>query len=168
MTSRADPQGGFTLIEVLVVLAILGLAIGIIASGMPARSPALDARGAADQVARALRLARSQAIVSNQPVAFTLDLRRHAFRVADGPWQQLPPTLTFGMAAASENGAPPTQGRIVFDPDGGATGGRVRIATAARTESAGAASARGRSGRAGALSVETDWLSGRVTVSVVQ
>lgn len=156
MTSRAEPQGGFTLIEVLVVLAILGLTLGIIAARGPARSPALDARGAADQVARALRLARSQAIAGNHPVAFTLDVARHGFRVDDGPWRPLPPTLALDMTAATERAADPTQGRIVFDPDGGATGGRVRIATSAAALGA------------GALSVGVDWLSGRVTVSLAQ
>ncbi len=140
MTSRTS---GFTLLEILVVLVILGLALGIVANRGPARSPALDARGAAGQVARAMRLARSQAIAGNRPVAFTLDVARRAFRVGAGPWQALPPELGLGLVATADT-AP---GTIVFDPEGGASGGRVRIST----------------GQA-ALSVGVDWLSGRVMV----
>ena len=139
---------GFTLIEMLVVLAILGLAVGLVASRGPTRSPALDLRGGADQVARALRLARSQAVVTNRDVAFTLDLARRAFSVGDGAWQALPSTIELGMTAAAGARDLSAQGGIVFAPDGGASGGRVRLASANRV-----------------LIVTVDWLSGRVAVA---
>ena len=151
MTSRADRQAGFTLIEVLAVLAILAMAIGIIAARGPARSPALDARGAAGQVSRALRLARSQAVATNRPVAFTLDLARHGFQVGEGAWQAIPAELGLAMVAVAEANPDPARGRIVFNPEGGSSGGRVRISA-------------GRS----ALTVGADWLSGRVTVALAQ
>ena len=67
-------QLGFTLIEVLAVLVILALALGISAGRGPTSSPAFDARGAAEQLARSMRLARSQAIAANADTAvgFTL------------------------------------------------------------------------------------------------
>lgn len=151
MTSRDDRQAGFTLIEVLVVLAILGLALAIVAAHGPARSPALEARSAADQVARALRLARSQAVATNHPVAFTLDVAGHRFRVGDGAWQALPTGLGLAMTAAAEADPDPARGRIVFAPEGGATGGRVRISV-------------GHS----ALDVSVAWLSGRVMVALAR
>ena len=138
---------GFTLIEILVVLAILGLTVGLVAARGPARSQALDLRSGADQVARSLRLARSQAIAGNRDVAFTLDLARRSFHVGDGPWQALPPAIELGMVTANGAADAPAQGGIVFAPDGGATGGRVRLATANRV-----------------LIIAVDWLSGRVAV----
>ncbi len=145
--ARSETQAGFTLIEVLIVLVILGLAIGLVAARGPARSPALEAHAAAGQVARALRLARSEALLRNAEVAFTLDAARHGFRVGDGAWRQLPPTVALQMHAA-DGAADPARGQIVFAPDGGATGGRVRIAT------------RGKS-----VLVAVDWLSGRVSIA---
>lgn len=129
------------------MLAILGVALAIIATRGPARSPALEARGAAQQVARAMRLARSEAIAGNRDVEFTVDVARRGYRVGQHPWQSLPRTLELGMVAVAERTADQALGRIVFSPDGGATGGRVRIAV-------GTAS----------LIVTVDWLSGRVTV----
>lgn len=144
-------EGGFTLIEMLAVVAVLGLAVAIIAGRGPVRSPGLDARGAADQVARALRLARSQAIATNSDVAFTLDAARRGFRVGNGPWQALPPTVTLGITAPNDPAPDPTVGRIVFAHDGGATGGQVRVGTGTAT-----------------LTVRVDWLSGRVMVGDVR
>lgn len=128
------------------MLAILALAIGLLASRGPPRSPAFDARGTANQVARSLRLARSQAIAANRDVAFTLDVANRNFRIGDGPWQTIPPTVDITVTAVAADAG--SSARIVFAPDGGSTGGRVRVA-----------------GGAAALVVLVDWLSGRVTVA---
>lgn len=138
-------EGGFTLIEVLAVLAILGLAIGILAGRGPPRSVALEVRQTANTVAQSLRLARSQAIAVNGDVAFVLDVARRGFRVGDGPWQAIPPALDVGVTAVA--GEASSAARIVFAPDGGSTGGRIRVA-----------------GGAAVRVVVVDWLSGRVTV----
>lgn len=138
---------GFTLLEMLIVLAILGLTIGLVAVRGPARSPSLDLRVGVDQVARALRVARSQAIVTNRDVAFTLDLARRAFRVGDGAWQALPPFIELGITAATGPRDTSAEGSISFAPDGSASGGRLRLASALRVRI-----------------VTVDWLSGRVAV----
>lgn len=148
MTSRARRDAGFTLIEVLVVIAILAVAAGIVVGRGPDRSPMLDARVAAGQIARGLRVARSEAVRGNRPVAFTLDMDRHGFSVGASAMQALPPGVNLTMVAMAE--ATPNQalGRIVFAPDGGATGGRIGVAAG------------------GVLFVvSVDWLSGRVTVA---
>ncbi len=148
---RADARGdaGFTLIEVLAVVAVLGLALGIVANRGPTRSPSLEAREAAGEVALALRQARGVAIASGRRVSFALDVEARAYRVADGPSRPLPPALALAMtAAAGEAGDGPTTASIAFTPDGGSTGGRIRLA-------------------AGAVRrvVAVDWLTGRVTVA---
>lgn len=76
MTSRrkGTVQSGFTLIEVMAALAILGLALGLVASRGPARAPGLDLRATASEVSRTLRAARALAIAKNQPVIVGRDI----------------------------------------------------------------------------------------------
>ena len=149
MPGDATRQAGFTLLEVLVVLAVVGLALGLVAARGPARSPSLEAREAAGELALALRQARGLAIASNRRVTFVLDVARHAYRIGDGPTRPLPAALALSMtAAAGEAGEGRTASGIGFSPDGSSSGGRIRLAA-------------GAVGRV----VAVDWLTGRVTVA---
>src|ERR1700726_5338659 len=76
---------GFTLIELLVSLAVLGLALALIAGYKPPWSRGLGIEATAAELAAGLRLARSEAIVTNRPVAFDLDLIGHRYRVGTAP-----------------------------------------------------------------------------------
>src|SRR5207248_9463910 len=82
---RARHDAGFTLIEVIVTLAILGFALALIVGYKPAWSGALGLRGMAGEVASELRLARSEAVLRNRPVFFAIDLAARQFRVGDTP-----------------------------------------------------------------------------------
>ena len=72
---RTRTTAGFTLIEVLVVLVILGLTIALIVSRGPARSTGFDLRATAGSVAQQLRLTRSEAIATDRITRFTLKRR---------------------------------------------------------------------------------------------
>jgi len=91
MTSRYRASGsgperchGFTLIEVIVTLAILGFALVLVAGYKPPWSSGLGLKGTAFELASGLRLARSEAIASNRPVTFDLDMTGHRYRVGTG------------------------------------------------------------------------------------
>jgi general secretion pathway protein H len=144
MTSRTDhPAAGFTLIEMIVVLVILGITLGLVMTRGPIHSSTLDARTAARQVAQTLRLARSKAIALDQPVSVSLDTRAHAVRIDGSPAQNLPRGV--GLAAASFTGQAIVA--IRFAPDGSSSGGRIAL------------------GETGSLRlVMVDWLTGRVSV----
>jgi general secretion pathway protein H len=73
---RANPSAGFTLIEVLVVMGIMGL---VLAAVMTARPKAAAARAAvaARAVAATLQLARTQAMSSNAETVVRIDTARH-------------------------------------------------------------------------------------------
>jgi general secretion pathway protein H len=111
MTSPSNTrQAGFTLLEMIVVIAVMGLALALISGFGPPRSHWLQTQATARQVAGAMRAARGNAIAQGQPVAFTLP--------------RLPGWLTVTVQA------PP--GGIVFEPDGSASGGRVVLDGAGR------------------------------------
>lgn len=81
---------GFTLLELLVVLVVMGVMLGMVSiSAIPDKKQALS--GDAQRVALLLQLAREEAIVRNRPVAFELDSDQFRFYVRgdNGSWQPL-------------------------------------------------------------------------------
>ena len=147
MTSRPDRSGGFTLLEMMIVLVIMGLMLSLIVTRGPWRSHTLVAKGAAGELASALREARSRAIGSNRPVSLTVDLKQRSYQIGQQTPKRLPDGLDISLLTVSgevRKGADPG---IRFDPDGSSTGGRITLADGARK-----------------LQVGVDWLTGRVRV----
>jgi general secretion pathway protein H len=141
-------EAGFTLLEVMVVLAVLALGLGLLAARGPPRSAALEIRGAAGELAQALRLARAQAIARNQPVGLTLDLARRSWRIDAGPERVLPPVFVLSIRDGSSETLGNRLGGIRFASDGSSTGGWIEISDGHRR-----------------MQVGVDWLSGRVTLA---
>src|SRR5207248_10886768 len=126
-TSRPDQErcAGFTLIEVIVTLAILGLALVVVAGYKPPWSSGLGLKGTASELASGLRLARSEAIASNRPVAFGLDLTGRSYRVGTGAERQLPANLSIELMTIAGETRGANVGDIRFNPDSSSTGGRI-------------------------------------------
>ena len=133
------PQG-FTLLEMLVVLTILGAVLGVVAGALPKRGGTLDLTAAADGVAGALRTARARAIALGRPVLFRAVPDGRGYGV-DGQNHAMPPAVQLAMAGPAI---------ILFSPEGGSTGGVIRIASAVR-----------------AMQIRVDWLTGRVVLTEV-
>jgi general secretion pathway protein H len=139
------------LIEVIVTLAILGFALVLVAGYKPTWSSGLGLKGTAAQLASGLRLARSEAIASNRPVTFDLDIARHWYRVGTGVERRLPPNLAIELLTIVGESRGATVGDIRFNPDGSSSGGRIGLADGPRR-----------------LAVGVDWLTGRVSVAEIR
>jgi len=144
-------EAGFTLIEVIVVLAVLAFAMALIVGYKPPWSSGLGLRGTAAELASSLRLARSEAILQNRPVLFELDLSGRRFRIGNGTVRQLPRQLSIELLTVSGERRDFATGDIRFNPDGSSTGGRISLADGRQK-----------------MAVGVDWLSGRVSVADVQ
>ena len=71
---------GFTLVELMVVLAIIGISLGLVSfNAMP--SAAQNLEGEARRIALLLQLARDEAIVRNRLVAFEADGDNYRFLI---------------------------------------------------------------------------------------
>lgn len=128
-------EHGFTLIELIVVLVVLGLALSLVLAEGPARSPTVAFDSTVRQVAGALRLARSRAIADDRmvtvlfaPDSVRLD-RETAIAVA--------PDITLSGSRL-----------IAFTPDGGSSGGEVTLRMGGRQ-----------------MVIGVDWLTGRVALA---
>ena len=140
-------DAGFTLVELLVVVAILALALAVIP---PSLSDAIDRvqfRNSQRDLVSALRYARSLAINSQQPAAVGINVKQAVIRV-DGKLRELyiPDDVALTLVTAQREQLSAHEGAIRFYPDGSSTGGQVRFKQEDKT-----------------WSVDVDWLTGRVS-----
>ena len=127
-------EAGFSLMELLVVMAIAGLLFAVTAPNFSQLSDTRDYREAVRQVVSAANSARSSAIKSNQPVdlIFEPDMKRLAVvtageRLDDKKFVMLPESLEISVTSAAA--LAPAEGLSVirFFPAGGASGGDVQL-----------------------------------------
>jgi general secretion pathway protein H len=111
-------MAGFTLIEMLVTLAVAGLIAGIAFPRVQSSMTAMEFRLGAGQVVEALRTARAEAIRTGEPVALALEGR--ALVIGNRPPIALPASVT--VTAGQD--AP-----VTFYPDGTAQPALYRIAS---------------------------------------
>ena len=144
MRGRED---GFTLIEILVVVAIMGVVIGIFVSRGPIRSQALQTRAAAGLLAQTLREARAAAIEHSEIVAVAIDPVQRSFAMDQGPVHHLAASTEVTVLPPSFKGRGDVR-VIRFSPDGSASGGGVILGTGTRR-----------------VRIDVEWLTGRVQVA---
>lgn len=125
-------QHGFTLIEMIVVLAILGMMLGLIVSRGPMRSQRLDLDGAGRELMGSLRLARARAIAQDRTVLWSVVSRGY------GPDGDRSHGLPLDVSVVSA-------GPVGFAADGSSTGGIVTLR-----------------GQGREVAIVVDWLTGRV------
>lgn len=138
---------GFTLVELLVVFAIVALLMGLMPIAFERLRDGAAYRDTVRTMASELRSARYRAMVEGRTLSFVVDLDQPAFGVSDDrTWRPIPESLRVRavVAGIESNGA----GKVAirFLPGGGATGGSIDVIRA--------------SGAGTRLRV--DWLSGRV------
>jgi general secretion pathway protein H len=144
---RVRRAAGFSLLEVLLVVAILAITSVLAATAMRGGLEGVALRSTAKELAAQLRYTRTQAIASGQPQRFVIDPRAHTWQAPNGRHGRIPPKLGVVFTGAREVQASAAEGAIVFFADGAATGGRVQLQA-----------------RRAIWRVEVAWLTGEVTL----
>lgn len=111
--------GGFTLIEMLVVLAILGLIGGLAFPRLQQAVRTQEFRAAGSTVAAMLREARARAVRSGRPVRFAASPDGSGYSSDGGAGATFPSPIELSVAPA---------GTIVFYGDGSSSGGSAVVA----------------------------------------
>ncbi|MGE0385519.1 MAG: GspH/FimT family pseudopilin [Gammaproteobacteria bacterium] len=137
---------GFTLLEVLLVLIIFGVAAAIAVPRVAGALRAAEIDAAARGLAASMRHARGRAIAVHreQRVALDLERRRYFIPGRETP-VALPEDVDIELVTARSQRQGVRSGTIAFHPDGSATGGQIRLSGAGRHHV-----------------VDIDWLTGAV------
>ena len=142
-------ERGFSLLELLVVLAIIGIVLAFVPGFLLRGQPGLDVDVAARAIADALRQARSHAVLHNRDQLFALDVEERLFRIAGQRASvQMAKGIEVTFQTARSELMSETIGQIRFFPDGTATGGRIGLTLDGRH-----------------VEVIVDWLTGLVSVN---
>jgi general secretion pathway protein H len=115
---------GFTLVEMLVVLTVIGLMVAIVPPLMRLRAG--DPRPIAHAIAADLRLLRDEAIRRDQITTFVPRATDYGLRPS-GQTKSLPAGIALDFAAAPARLLPDAGELIDFFPDGSSTGGVLSV-----------------------------------------
>lgn len=135
-------DAGFTLVEMVVAVAIIAAAVVIAMPMAGGQLPAAGLKAAANDLVSLSRLARSAAMSSGRASELVIDEQARRYWVAGvAAPRPIPPGVSLNVEVPGASPGP--RAAIAFSADGASSGGLVRL----------------RSGR-GQIVVEVDWLTG--------
>lgn len=121
---------GFTLLEVLVVVALIATASAVLLGAMSGALPGQQLRDATGRMAAEMRATRARALATGRDQLFEIDIPAHRWQAGgtgasmtrSGAW---PEAINVSATAAREEQLRAETAVIRFFADGSSTGGRV-------------------------------------------
>lgn len=138
---------GFTLLEMLVVILLIGIAAAAVSVSVTQGLTGARINAASGEIAAALRATRAQAIVQGKQQYFDVDLRNDTWSDPKRKGVRLPAGLKLAITSAMEDRPNDYTGRIRFFPDGSSTGGHIILTSGSRQ-----------------WRINVSWLTGQVAV----
>jgi general secretion pathway protein H len=142
-------SGGFSLFEIVVVLAIVTLLISVAAPLLRRSAPGHELRLKAQEIAALMRHGRTLAIRDNREVGITIDLEKRHVEL-EGVTRPVILPETAGLTILTARGqVVADNASIVFTPQGGSSGGSIALSDGKT-----------------AITIAISWLTGDVKTSV--
>ena len=145
--NRNSRAGGFTLLELLVVVAIAAMLMALVPPVLSKAAPGVRAKVAAREMADTLRDARAVAVIRGRPGDVRFDAGEGEYVVSGSGATALPRGLTLALPGLGHATAPSPHYTLRFNPDGSSNGLKAVLGSPGRY-----------------YSVEVSWLTGRVSL----
>ncbi|MFK0693146.1 prepilin-type N-terminal cleavage/methylation domain-containing protein [Mesorhizobium sp. IMUNJ 23033] len=145
-TIERDATAGFTLVEMLVVLAILAMVAAIAAPGIAKSYRTKSLESVVSEVTMRLRLSRTLAIATAGPKRIVFDPRAGAIRFDERTVLTVPDEFKMTVTTGQETVLAGRQATLTFLPDGSASGMDIDL-----------------NGKGQAARIEVNWLTGLTT-----
>jgi general secretion pathway protein H len=123
-------QAGFTLLELLAVLLLMGLLMGLVLPSLLRGWEREKNRAALRGLTVALRTARSEAVTEHRKVRLWLDLKTGQYRLEGSGTGGVLTGMSLADASLVWQNPEHSQGYIAFFGDGSSSGGRLALVEA--------------------------------------
>lgn len=140
-------QAGFTLIEIIVVMVVVGLMVAVIPPRLNGTLEKMKGKAAMRETISALRQTRNLAISSGKTARLVINIANNTLKIDDQTAKTLSKTIRLGLLTARSEQLSEQAGAVRFYPDGSSTGGRIKFAAGKQN-----------------YFVEINWLTGKVAL----
>ncbi len=138
---------GFTLIEIIVVIALIGIVATVAALSFSRSLSGARIEAASRDLVAALRYTRGQAIVKGEQKVLMLDLEHNTWQAPGKGSIDLPKDMELRLTTAQQELVDENKGGIRFFPDGSSTGGNIAVVLGERE-----------------WKINVGWLTGEITL----
>jgi general secretion pathway protein H len=125
-------EAGFTLIEMMVVLAIIAVVAAIAAPGIAQRYRSQSLESLSSEIVAQIRVSRMVAIATARPQQVVIDLGGRTIRFGDRPVLGLPGDVKMTVTTGRETVADDRQAVLTFLPDGSSSGVEIDLRRSAQ------------------------------------
>lgn len=126
---KSGRRAGFTLLETIVVLALVGLLAGMASQLLRPPSERLRMENATRAFCATLRATRARAIATNTETTLIIDVFNKTYVSPAGGVGKLPADVAITLDIANTQHLSAAAGAITFFPDGASTGGEIVLQT---------------------------------------
>ena len=127
LNHRLQKQTGFTLIEVIVVMVMIAVLGGMVASSMTDSLRKAKIRAVSKNLVSAMRYTRGQAVVKHEQKTITFNVEDKTYQAPRKKVVHIPDEIDINVYTADSEVADETIGSIRFFSDGSSTGGWVKL-----------------------------------------